>query len=58
MKEAGMPLLHLGDTLPQLTLNIPGAHAIQVPGSLAGELVVLLFNRGACCPCYCLMLNY
>jgi peroxiredoxin len=47
-----MPLLHPGDTFPQLTLNIPGAQAIQVPGWLAGEFGVLLFNRGAWCP-YC-----
>ena len=25
-----MPLLHPGDTFPQLFLNIPGAQAIQV----------------------------
>jgi hypothetical protein len=42
-----MPLLHPGDTFPQLTLNIPGAPAIQVPGWLAGEFGVVLFNRGA-----------
>src|SRR5258706_14619136 len=47
-----MPLLHPGDTFPQLTLNIPGAQAIQVPGSFAGEFGVVLFNRGAWCP-YC-----
>ena len=47
-----MPLLHPGDTFPQLTLNIPGAQAIQVPGWLAGEFGVVLFNRGAWCP-YC-----
>jgi peroxiredoxin len=47
-----MPLLHPGDTFPQLTLNIPGAQAIQVPGWCAGEFGVLLFNRGAWCP-YC-----
>ena len=47
-----MPLLHPGDTLPQLTLDIPGAQAIQVPGWFAGEFGVLLFNRGAWCP-YC-----
>ena len=47
-----MPLLHPGDTFPQLTLNIPGAQAIGVPGSLAGEFGVVLFNRGAWCP-YC-----
>jgi peroxiredoxin len=47
-----MPLLHPGDTFPQLTLNIPGAQAIQAPGWFAGEFGVLLFNRGAWCP-YC-----
>jgi peroxiredoxin len=47
-----MPLLHPGDTFPQLTLNIPGAQAIQVPGWFAGEFGVVLFNRGAWCP-YC-----
>ena len=48
-----MPLLHPGDTFPPLTLGIPGAQAIQVPGWLAGEFGVVLFNRGAWCP-YCL----
>ena len=47
-----MPLLHPGDTFPQLTLNIPGAQAIEVPGWFAGEFGVVLFNRGAWCP-YC-----
>jgi peroxiredoxin len=47
-----MPLLHPGDTFPQLPLSIPGAQAIQVPGSLAGGFGVVLFNRGAWCP-YC-----
>jgi peroxiredoxin len=47
-----MPLLHPGDTFPPLTLSIPGAQAIQVPGWLAGEFGVVLFNRGAWCP-YC-----
>jgi peroxiredoxin len=46
-----MPLLRPGDTFPPLTLNIPGAQAIEVPGSLAGEFGVVLFNRGAWCPC-------
>ena len=45
-----MPLLHPGDTFPQLTLNIPGAQAIRVPGWFAGEFGVVLFNRGAWCP--------
>jgi hypothetical protein len=31
-----MPLLHPGDTFPELTLTVPGAQAIPVPGSLAG----------------------
>ena len=47
-----MSLLHPGDTFPQLTLNIPGAQAIRVPGWFAGEFGVVLFNRGAWCP-YC-----
>ena len=47
-----MPLLHPGDTFPQLTLNIPGAQAVQVPGWFAGGFGLLLFNRGAWCP-YC-----
>ena len=47
-----MPFLHPGDTFPQLTLNIAGAQAIQVPGWFADEFGVLLFNRGAWCP-YC-----
>jgi len=47
-----MSLLHPGDTFPQLTLNIPGTQAIQVPGWFGGEFGVLLFNRGAWCP-YC-----
>ena len=47
-----MPLLNPGDSFPRLTLNIPGARAVQVPGALAGEFAVMLFNRGAWCP-YC-----
>ena len=47
-----MPLLHPGDTFPPLTLTIPGAPAIQVPGWFAGEFGILLVNRGAWCP-YC-----
>src|SRR5260370_1453608 len=52
MRRQAMPLLHPGDTLPELTLNIPGAQPIPAPGSFAGEFGVLLFNRGAWCP-YC-----
>ena len=33
-----MPLLHPGDTFPRLTLNTPGAQAIEVPGAI-GRLV-------------------
>ena len=47
-----MPLLHPGDTFPQLTLSTSGGQAVQVPGSLAGDFGVVLFNRGAWCP-YC-----
>jgi peroxiredoxin len=47
-----MPLLHPGDTFPQLTLNTSGGQAVKVPGSFAGDFGVVLFNRGAWCP-YC-----
>ena len=47
-----MPLLNPGDPFPRLTLKLPGAQAIQVPGAFAGEFAVMLFNRGAWCP-YC-----
>jgi peroxiredoxin len=47
-----MPLLHPGDTFPELTLAVPGGQQIPVPGSFAGEFGVVLFNRGAWCP-YC-----
>ena len=47
-----MPLLRPGDTFPPLTLNVPSAQPIQVPGSLAGKFAVVLLNRGAWCP-YC-----
>jgi peroxiredoxin len=52
IRRQAMPLLHPGDTFPQLTPSTPGAQAIQVPGWFAGEFGVLLFNRGAWCP-YC-----
>jgi hypothetical protein len=42
MKEAGMPPPHPGDTLPQLTLNIPGVQAIQASG-LVGIRVAALW---------------
>ena len=50
-----MPLLHPRDTFPPLTLNIPGAQAIQVPGWFAGEfgvdpqgkVIVSVYSSGA-----------
>ncbi|MGH3190794.1 MAG: redoxin domain-containing protein [Streptosporangiaceae bacterium] len=47
-----MPLLRPGDTFPQLTLTVPGGKTVPVPGWLAGDFGVLLFNRGAWCR-YC-----
>jgi peroxiredoxin len=47
-----MPLLHPGDTFPELTLSIPGGENVVVPGSFGGDFGVVLFNRGAWCP-YC-----
>ena len=47
-----MPLLHPGDTFPELTLSIPGGRTVLVPGSFGGDFGVVLFNRGAWCP-YC-----
>ena len=47
-----MPLLRPGDPFPPLNLSVPGGPTIEVPGSLAGDFGVVLFNRGAWCP-YC-----
>jgi peroxiredoxin len=47
-----MALLHPGDAFPSLTLTVPGGQRIPVPGWLAGQFGVVLFNRGAWCP-YC-----
>jgi peroxiredoxin len=47
-----MPLLHPGDTFPELTLTVPGGQAVQVPGVFAGQFGALLFYRGSWCP-YC-----
>jgi peroxiredoxin len=47
-----MPLLHPGDTFPELTLTIPGGKTVQVPETFAGQFGVLLFYRGSWCP-YC-----
>lgn len=47
-----MPLLHPGDTFPELTLAIPGGMRVKVPETFAGQFGVLLFFRGSWCP-YC-----
>jgi peroxiredoxin len=47
-----MPLLHPGDTFPELTLAIPGGTTVTVPETFAGQFGVVLFYRGAWCP-YC-----
>jgi hypothetical protein len=39
-----MPLLHPGDTFPRLTLNLPGAQAIRVPGWFDGEQTTAEFT--------------
>ena len=47
-----MPLLHPGDTFPELTLTVPGGQTVKVPETFAGQFGVLLFYRGSWCP-YC-----
>ena len=47
-----MPLLHPGDSFPELTLAIPGNETVTVPTTFAGQFGVVLFYRGAWCP-YC-----
>jgi peroxiredoxin len=47
-----MPLLHPGDTFPELTLTVPGGESVMVPGAFAGQFGVLLLYRGSWCP-YC-----
>jgi peroxiredoxin len=47
-----MPLLHPGDTFPDLTLTVPGGETVAVPETFAGQFGVLLFYRGSWCP-YC-----
>ena len=47
-----MPLLHPGDTFPDLSLTVPGGEVVKVPGAFAGQFGVVLFNRGSWCP-YC-----
>jgi peroxiredoxin len=47
-----MPLLHPGDTFPELTLTVPGGKTVRVPETFAGRFGVMLFYRGSWCP-YC-----
>jgi peroxiredoxin len=47
-----MPLLHPGDTFPELTLTVPGGQTVTVPEAFAGQFGVLLLYRGSWCP-YC-----
>ena len=47
-----MPLLHPGDTFPELTLTVPGGKTVRVPETFAGRFGVLLLYRGSWCP-YC-----
>lgn len=46
------PLLHNGQTFPQLDLPTVGGGSISLPGDLAGSFGVVLIYRGAWCP-YC-----
>lgn len=47
-----MPLLHPGDTFPELTLSVPGGERLTVPDAFADGFGVVLFYRGSWCP-YC-----
>ena len=47
-----MPLLNPGDQFPALPLTPPDGDTLTLPGALAGEFGVVLFNRGSWCP-YC-----
>ena len=47
-----MPLLHPGDTFPQLSFTVPGGETVKIPDAFAGQFGVLLFYRGSWCP-YC-----
>jgi hypothetical protein len=40
-----MPLLHPGDSFPELTLTVPGGQTVKVPEAFAGQFGVLLFYR-------------
>ena len=45
-----MPLLHPGDTFPELSLTVPGGQTVQVPEAFAGQFGVMLFYRGRGAP--------
>ncbi|MER7245561.1 peroxiredoxin family protein [Kribbella sp. NPDC000426] len=47
-----MPLLHPGDTFPDLSFTVPGGEKVSVPEIFAGAYGVMLFYRGSWCP-YC-----
>jgi peroxiredoxin len=47
-----MPLLHPGDTFPDLTLTVPGGQTVLLPETFTGRFGVVLFYRGSWCP-YC-----
>jgi peroxiredoxin len=47
-----MPLLHPGDTFPDVEIALVGGGTLNVPADLSGGFGVVLFNRGAWCR-YC-----
>ncbi|QYN22099.1 peroxiredoxin family protein [Amycolatopsis sp. DSM 110486] len=47
-----MPLLHPGDTFPDLSLTTVDGTVHPLPAELAGHFAVVLFYRGSWCP-YC-----
>lgn len=45
-----MPLLHPGDTFPDIEVDRVGDGKLALPEALVGTFGVVLFNRGAWCP--------
>ncbi len=45
-----MPLLHPGDTFPDIDLHLPAGETVRLPQALGGTFGIVLFNRGAWCP--------
>lgn len=41
-----MPLLHPGDTFPELTLTVPGGRTVKVLEAFTGQFGVLIFPNG------------